>query len=250
VKFLVFQHLDVEHPGLFRDYMREADISWSVIEWDQGGNIKTLADRMDDYAALLVMGGPMNVWEEDSLPWLVDEKAAIRHWVKDIRRPFLGICLGHQLLASALGGTVGCMNTAEVGVSTVSLLDECSSDPLFAGIATPLQCVQWHEAEVKTLPADTVILAASDACPVQAMRHRSNSYGIQFHIEVTDTTVQEWGDIPAYAAALEQAMGEGALEKFDRDVREARAALYGSAKRLFTNFHSIVQASCAHASSG
>lgn len=243
MKFLVFQHLDVEHPGLFRDYMREAGISWDVVEWDQGENLNILPNGMHDYAALLVMGGPMNVWEEDRLPWLADEKSAIRDWIKDIKRPFLGICLGHQLLASALGGSVGRMSRVEVGVSTVSLLDECRSDSLFAGIPTALQCVQWHEAEVKTLPADTVALAASDLCPVQAMRHGSNAYGIQFHVEVTDATVQEWGDVPAYAAALEQAMGEGALEKFDRDVQRARSVLHGSARRFFTNFHSVVQAS-------
>lgn len=247
MKFLVFQHLNVEHPGLFRDYMREANISWDVVEWDEGQDLNVLPNGLRDYAALLVMGGPMNVWEEERLPWLVAEKAAIRTWINEINRPFLGICLGHQLLASALGGSVGQMKGAEVGVCAVSLLAQANSDRLFAGITSPLQCVQWHEAEVQALPNGTVALAASDLCPVQAMRHGCIAYGIQFHVEVTDSTVREWGGVPAYAAALQQSMGKGALEKLDHDVQGARMALHSSARQFFKNFHSIAQASCTAA---
>ncbi len=100
MRFLVFQHLAVEHPGVFRDFFVEAGIEWDVVELDEGQPIPDL----NDYDALWVMGGPMDVWEVDDHPWLVAEKAAIREAVNDRGMPFLGCCLGHQLLANALGG--------------------------------------------------------------------------------------------------------------------------------------------------
>ena len=77
MKFLVLQHLDVEHPGIFRDYMRDEDIHWDAVELDEGQALPTT----DGYDALIVMGGPMDVWEETLHPWLVQEKNFIRDWV-------------------------------------------------------------------------------------------------------------------------------------------------------------------------
>jgi GMP synthase-like glutamine amidotransferase len=113
MKFLVFQHSAVEHPGLFREIMRKDGVSWDTVELHAGQSIPPLAG----YDALLVLGGAMNVWDEAEHPWLVAEKAAIRSFVNELRRPFLGICLGHQLLADALGGSVGRMPEVEIGIS-------------------------------------------------------------------------------------------------------------------------------------
>ena len=100
MKFLVFQHIACEHPGIFRHMLDQANIGWDAIELDEGQDIPPL----EGYDALWVMGGPMDVWDEGSCPWLVPEKAAIRRWVTEIKKPYLGVCLGHQLLADALGG--------------------------------------------------------------------------------------------------------------------------------------------------
>jgi GMP synthase-like glutamine amidotransferase len=86
---LVFQHLSVEHPGIFRDFWTKSGDSWHAVELDEGDRIPPL----EDFDLLVVMGGPMDVWQEDLHPWLFAEKAAIRRWVKDLGRPYLGICL-------------------------------------------------------------------------------------------------------------------------------------------------------------
>ena len=100
MKLLVFQHIECEHPGIFRGLLDGAGIQWDAVELDVGEKIPAF----ESYDALWVMGGPMDVWDEDECPWLVPEKAAIRHWVCDLKKPYLGFCLGHQLLADALGG--------------------------------------------------------------------------------------------------------------------------------------------------
>ena len=110
MKLLVFQHIDCEHPGIFRQFFDEARIEWHVVKLDSGEQIPPL----EHFDALWVMGGPMDVWDIEENPWLVDEKAAIRHWVKDLRKPYLGLCLGHQLLADALGGTCGPQKIPEI----------------------------------------------------------------------------------------------------------------------------------------
>ncbi len=103
IRILIFQHLACEHPGTFRDLMRDDDVVTHTVELDDGEPIPCL----DGFDALMVMGGPMDVWQTAIHPWLDAEITAIRDWVAARRRPFLGFCLGHQLLAEALGGTVG-----------------------------------------------------------------------------------------------------------------------------------------------
>src|ERR1700738_4280966 len=112
MKILVFQHVSVEHPGVFREFWAQAGHTYDTVELDTGDGIPTLST----YDLIVVMGGPMDVWQAEAHPWLVAEKAAIRTWVKELQRPYLGICLGHQLLADALGGTVSLMSAPEVGL--------------------------------------------------------------------------------------------------------------------------------------
>src|SRR6186713_2130471 len=98
MRLLVLQHLASGHPGIFRSFFARDGIAWDTIRLDRGEPIPML----EAYDALWVMGGEMNVWDVDEHPWLIEEKRAIRRWVRELQRPFLGICLGHQLLADAL----------------------------------------------------------------------------------------------------------------------------------------------------
>ncbi|MDP6706367.1 MAG: type 1 glutamine amidotransferase [Alphaproteobacteria bacterium] len=232
MRFLVFQHIAVEHPGIFRRFLAEDGIAWDVVELDAGEPIPAL----DGYDALWVMGGPMDVWEEADYPWLPAEKAAIREAVEDRAMPFLGFCLGHQLLAVALGGSVGQMAEPEVGFMQVTAQAAARQDPLFDGAEPALICFQWHGAEVTELPPGAQILASSPGCPVQAFRAAPRAWGFQYHVEITAETIPEWGAVPAYAASLAEVMGAGALSRLAAEAEAALPALEQTARRLYDNF--------------
>lgn len=239
LRFLVFQHVDVEHPGIFRDFWRDAGIAWDAVELDAGEPIPDL----EAYDALIVMGGPMDVWQEDQHPWLVAEKAAIRRFVKVLKRPYLGVCFGHQLLAAALGGSVQLAKVPEVGPGTVELTQAGAADPLFAGLESPLRTFQWHGAEVVRVPEGGEVLARNDACAVQAFRIGAAAYGIQYHVELTEVTVPEWQRIPEYAASLEAALGHEHAVRLADDTSKLLPEFAAIARRLNDNFLKLVTAS-------
>ena len=243
MRILVFQHVPVEHPGAFCQFWRENGDEWSTVEFDAGQPIPDL----NDFDLLVAMGGPMDVWQEDRYPWLGPEKAAIRHWVKDIGRPFLGICLGHQLLAAALGGVVRLMDQQEIGPGEVSLTEAGRRDPLFAGFAAPVETFQWHGAEISQLPDGAEVLAMNSSCPVQAFRYGPHAYGLQYHVEITASTVAEWSNIPEYRAGLERILGPDAAARLSELVARRLPSFATSARRLNDNISAIVMA--AHSAS-
>ena len=235
MRLLVFQHIPVEHPGVFRDFLKEDGVDWDAVELDGGEPIPSLAG----YDALWVMGGPMDVWEEERYPWLVDEKAVIREAVSERGMPFLGICLGHQLLADALGGEVAPMAQPAVGILDVELTPAGRSDPLLAGLPQGFKCLQWHGAEVVEPPPDATVLAGSSLCAVQALRVGENAYGLQYHVELTASTVSEWAQVSAYKQSLERVLGANALPRLDAEARLRMPAFNRDARRLYDNFMAL-----------
>lgn len=234
MKILVLQHVDVEHPGIFREFFKADGWTWDTVELDAGETVPDLSA----YDMMVVMGGPQDVWQEDTYPWLIAEKAAIRKFVVDLGRPYLGICLGHQLLAAAIGGEVALGKTPEVGLLTVKQTQAGLNDRIFRGISDPIDVLQWHGAEVVSLPDDAHVLASSDACAVQAFRYRDNAYGFQFHVEIMEQTVADWAAIPVYAQALDVALGKGAAGRLKSDVAERLPAFNRTAKTIYDNFKS------------
>lgn len=236
MRILVFQHLPVEHPGVFRDYWAEGGHQWDAIELDAGEPIPDLAR----YDLMVAMGGPMDVWQEDRHPWLIPEKAAIRRWVRDLKRPYLGICLGHQLLADALGGKVSLMAKPEVGLADVDLTPAGQQDSVLAGFSPRVETFQWHGAEVSRLPEGAEVLAANPACPVQAFRYGQHAYGFQYHVEITPSTVSDWEAIPEYKASLEQALGVAEASRLAGKVAVKLTEFGLAARRLNSNLMAMI----------
>jgi len=229
---LVLQHARAEHPGIFRQFLAEDGHSWDSVELDEGQALPSL----EGYDALWVLGGPMDVWQEQEYPWLIEEKTYIRNAVEEKGLPFLGLCLGHQLLAEALGGEVGPSQAPEIGVMDVQLTEAGATGVFLDGLPERFACLQWHSAEVKRMPAGAQCLVTSPDCAVQAMKWGTRAYSVQFHVETEPDTVANWAAIPEYAAALEKAMGAGAVGRLQADCAARMDQFNTLAERLYMNW--------------
>jgi GMP synthase-like glutamine amidotransferase len=235
LQLVALEHMPGGHPGLFLDLMRADGIACREVRLDRCEAIPDLAA----YDGLIVMGGPMDVWQEAEHPWLRAEKEAIREAVLGRDMALLGICLGHQLLANALGGKVRPMAEPEIGPFEVEL-DGAAGRSLLAGLAARAQVLQWHAAEVERPPDGARILARSPGCAVQAMQVGEHALGLQFHAEVTESLLYEWLAEPTNADALVRHLGPGGRERFRAEARGHMAAFEAVARRIYGRFRALL----------
>ena len=182
----VLQHTPSEKLGTIEDVLRGRHIGFDYIETYAG---QAVPGEMADKSGLIVMGGPMGVYEHPQYPFLRDEMRLIESALA-LGKPILGICLGSQLLAAALGAEVGKGERKELGWHTVTLTEVATQDALFAGAPHEFRPFHWH-GDIFALPAKAVRLASSGQTLNQAFRYGKNTYGILFHLEVTPQQVSQ-----------------------------------------------------------
>jgi GMP synthase (glutamine-hydrolysing) len=186
-KILVFQHVPYEPLGTLDPLLKDAGFRIRYVNFGRNPQERPTLDK---YAAVIVLGGPMNSDQIDSFPNLITEVEIIREAVeRDMS--VMGICLGAQLLAKALGGSVRRNRQREIGWHDVHLTDAGEQDPVLSAFARRQPVFQWHEDGIE-LPSDCVHLASSPASHVQAFRHGEHAYGFQFHLEVDSSLVERW----------------------------------------------------------
>jgi GMP synthase (glutamine-hydrolysing) len=223
---LVLQHIACEPPAAFEDELRARGLDVVRVELDEGEPLP----EWREFPAIVVMGGPMGAYDEADHPWLAGEKRLLREAVEaDV--PVWGVCLGAQVLASALGARVYRGDEPEVGVLPVELTAAAAEDPVFGQAPPSFPTLQWHGDSFE-LPEGATLLASSPAYPHQAFRV-GRSYGLQFHIEVPLELAREWGDVPAYAASLESTLGPGALDRLLSEVADNVSVTVPLARGLF-----------------
>ena len=222
---LVLQHIACEPPGVYEDVLRERAARITRVELDEGQPLPDLS-----FDAIVAMGGPMSVNDEDEHPWLREEKRLIASAVRD-GVPVWGACLGVQLLAASLGAKVYPGSEPEVGLLPVTLTDHGRADPVLGFLPFEVITLQWH-GDTFDLPDGATLLASSAAYPNQAFRV-GNAYGVQFHLEVTPAMADEWSRVPAYRAYADRVLGPGSLPQLLEEFEGRASELMDHGRRMF-----------------
>jgi GMP synthase-like glutamine amidotransferase len=183
---LIIKHVDNEGPGLIEPWLKEEKIRYRVLnlQWE------SFFPRIDDWSHVVLLGGPMNVYEEDRYPFLKKEDLFIKEAVQR-GRTLLGICLGAQLIAKALGARVTKAPAKEIGWYDVALTEEGLTLPVFSQFPPRVPVFQWHE-DTFDIPKFGKLVATASSVPNQAFCYGKNTYGLQFHLEVTEAMIREW----------------------------------------------------------
>lgn len=190
VRIAVIQHEDDCPPAHLGRWLTGAGADLSVCRAYAGEPLPDPAS----YDALVVLGGSMGAHDDDGHPWLGPVKQRIRE-AADARVPVLGVCLGHQLAAVALGGdSVRNPLGQQFGLFDVGWNAEAHLDPLMAPVATPRRGVQWNDDVVTVLPAGAVVLARASTGEVQVARFAPTVWGVQLHPEVDEPILRPWAE--------------------------------------------------------
>lgn len=187
-KILVFQHIERENPGFIADYARERGIELDLVSmWSEYD-----MPELSKYDALVILGGPMGAYEE--YPGKAEEIHALKNAIGNM--PVLGICLGAQLIAHALGAKVyphivDGKHIKEVGYYDVTLTEEGKANKLFKGFSSEFKVLQWH-GDTFDMPEGGTLLAEAPLCKNQAFAYGDTTFGLQFHIEAPPKMVETW----------------------------------------------------------
>lgn len=226
---LAIQHVGCEPMGLLEEILEEYRIGYRYVRPYLGEPVPQTHFGID---LLILMGGPMNVYEHTAHPWLLDEDVLIRNCLKE-RTPILGICLGSQLIAKAADVEVRAGHAKEIGWRPIQLTPEARADPVFAGMEEEFPVFHWH-GDTFDLPEGAVRLAGSAMYPNQAYCLADNVYAFQFHVEVTQPMVRAWcAEYPEDVETVDTAIDDPPVYE---GCRERIGPLHEKARQIFVNY--------------
>lgn len=229
-KLLVCQHVPFEILGTLNPMLREAGFRMRYVNF---GRHPDARPELDGYSGLVILGGPMSAYEVEH-GHLATEVRLIRTAL-DRDLPVLGICLGAQLIAKALGAKVVPSRRPEIGWYGVSVTEEGGRDPLFAHFRDTETLFQWH-ADTFHLPRRAVRLATSPGCRNQAFRVGDRVYGFQFHLEVDEPLIERWLNVPLHKAELKKLQPRITAERIRRETPANIQRLHHLRERTFDGF--------------
>ncbi len=192
---LICKNIETEGPGTIEDYLKMQGIYYKIVELSRGEGIPAPGD----FDTLIMMGGPMSVNEDEIYPYIKEEENLVKDFISKDKK-IMGICLGAQIMAKALGVKVYSGPEKEIGWYNIELTEDGLSDPYMRSLALgpvegeasgKLKVFQWH-GETFDLPQGAVRIAASEVYQNQAFRYGNSAYALQFHIEVTPEMIKEW----------------------------------------------------------
>lgn len=236
-RVLVVEHDAECPPALMGTWLEEAgctlDVRRPYAAHSSGADLPALAA----YDALMILGGPMGAEDDARHAWLGPVKDLVRE-ARGSGLPTLGICLGHQLIAAALGGRVERNPRGQqVGLLTVGWTDAAAQDALMGPLATPRRGVQWNDDVVSVLPQDATILAQTAYGEVQAARYAPTMWGVQLHPEVDADVLRPWAEEDRGSHETRGVDTDGLL----RDIDAARAELDQAWRPLAAGFAGLAR---------
>lgn len=234
-KLLVFQHVPYEILGTFNPLLKEAGFRIRYVNYGRDNQVRP---NLDSYNGLVILGGPMNVDQIDQYPHLAVEIDLIQQAIEK-QMPILGICLGAQLIAKALGAQVSKNPIKEIGWYDVTPTKEGLEDPLFSHFGSTRKIFQWH-GDTFEIPPGAVHLATSPTCANQAFRYAEHVYGFQFHLEVDQSLVHSWLDRPAYREEIQNLKQDTSVESIREETTHYIEQANELGDKVFQSFIDIL----------
>lgn len=234
-RILVFQHVAAEPLGTLDPLIRRRGHRIRFVNFEREPDAQPQVDR---YHGLIVLGGPMNVEDQATRPHLRTELNTIEAMLKQ-GKPVLGICLGAQLLAHALGASVCRLPVGEIGWHRLQLTEAGRADPVLAPLTNDASVFQWHGQRFE-IPDGAEHLARTDTCEPQAFRWGSNAYGLQFHLEMDAPLIERWLQNPAYREELDTLHGATGIATIRAMTTAHIAGMQQHADAVFNGFLDLI----------
>jgi|TARA_E500000178_G_scaffold262289_1_gene259287 GMP synthase-like glutamine amidotransferase len=238
-EILIFQHSDIVTAGYLLDLLEKDEIFLTTVRLDKKDKIP---NNLEKFHAMICLGGEMNTNMEDTYPWILDEKEAIKKFVIEMRKPYLGICLGAQLLGEVLGGKIVRTKPPEIGILNIEMFANHLKDKVFRNFDSKFKVLQWHSYEVQDLESvkNVFLLASSESTKYQIFRYKDYAYGVQFHTEIKEDTISSWSKIPELKAVIESNLGKNALHSLDKEGYKNVKNMKLNTEKLYENFKKIL----------